>query len=250
MEHQRVYTVIIAVTVFLAAVLGVGLWWFYPRTDQDIRDEEPGLAETFDPFQYVRDAGTDKNDVIGLTEETEDPEAEEDRENGDDDVYIVYGESKESDEPARETAGSEKPSVIPEPAARTVPVVKHTEQKPDHAKADTRQKKETTPVSADTPKKVPEVSRQPEYRTVSEYWIQTGSFKTMDRAEYANTLLSEHGISGVITTKSVNNVTYYRLRVGPFGDKKEAEKFLGWIKSDTDFQGSYISLVSSKKLVN
>jgi DedD protein len=117
-------------------------------------------------------------------------------------------------------------------------------------KTDTRQKKETTPVSAGTPKKVPEVSRRPEYRTVSEYWIQTGSFKTMDRAEYANSLLSEHGISGVITTKSVNNVTYYRLRVGPFGDKREAEKFLGWIKSDTDFQGSYISLVTAKKRIN
>ncbi len=246
MEQQRVFTVIIAVTLFLAAILGVGLWWFYPRSDELVEGEEPGLAETFDPFQYVRESGTDKDDVIGLIEEEED---EGTRDKQDEDIYIVYGETTEADkkEPVQPDMQEKKQFPAEEP------VPPKTKKTADAApKTQTAAPKTTASVRADTPKKGAEVSRQiePQYKTVSEWWIQTGSFKTMDRAKYANSLLKEHGITGVITTKVVNNITYYRLRVGPFSDKMEAEKFLGWISDDTDFKGSYVSLVTAQRRSN
>ena len=50
-------------------------------------------------------------------------------------------------------------------------------------------------------------------------------------------------MSGHITTVSVGDKDFYRLRVGPYASKQEAEKFQSWIRDIKDFKDAYVSEV-------
>ena len=78
---------------------------------------------------------------------------------------------------------------------------------------------------------------------VNEYWIQVASFTSISHAEDVLDQLKEKGLSPVITSKTVKEDTYYRVRIGPYANKDEAEKFLAWIKKLDAYTESYISLV-------
>lgn len=83
--------------------------------------------------------------------------------------------------------------------------------------------------------------------TVTEYWIQTGSFSGKLNAEKARDALQARYIKAEIFTKEVSGKTTYRVRVGPYTNKNEAEYWLGSIKGISDFDSSYISEVKVKK---
>lgn len=86
-------------------------------------------------------------------------------------------------------------------------------------------------------KKVPE---KPKTITVKEYIIQVGSFTSLDKAEEAGKLLKAKGLNGQIVVREVGGTRYYRLRIGPYENKEEAEKFLSWVKEIRGFEGSMI----------
>jgi DedD protein len=92
---------------------------------------------------------------------------------------------------------------------------------------------------------------EPASRTVgvTEYWIQTGSYTSRSRADLIKKELDELGLNGRILSKDINGTQYYRVRVGPYEDKAEADKFLAWVKDREQFQQSYISQVYRKKTV-
>jgi DedD protein len=81
----------------------------------------------------------------------------------------------------------------------------------------------------------------------AEYWIQAGSYKERNKAEILNNTLAEKGLPGRILTKEVNGTTYYRVRIGPYPIREEAEKFLIWIKELNGLEKSYISKVTVRK---
>ena len=54
----------------------------------------------------------------------------------------------------------------------------------------------------------------------------------------------------MITIKTVGSDDYYRIRMGPYASKAEAEKFLGWVKVIDSYEKSYISQVYVQKTVN
>lgn len=82
---------------------------------------------------------------------------------------------------------------------------------------------------------------------VTEYWIQTGSFASKINAEKARTTLTARFLSAEIFTKEVTGSTTYRVRVGPYKSKTEADYWLGTIKEIPSFEGSYVSEVKTKK---
>lgn len=92
----------------------------------------------------------------------------------------------------------------------------------------------------ETPKKAAAV-------TVTEYWIQTGSFTNKLNAENARKLLTDRYLNAEIFTKEAGGAQTYRVRVGPYADKTEAEYWLGTIKDAPEFSGSYISQVKAKR---
>jgi DedD protein len=76
---------------------------------------------------------------------------------------------------------------------------------------------------------------------VTEYWIQTASFSSAGKAEEQRAFLSQQGLNAVVSTKEVNGKTYFRVRLGPYSTKREAEGWLTRISSLAGCSGAYVS---------
>jgi cell division protein FtsN len=87
-------------------------------------------------------------------------------------------------------------------------------------------------------------------RRAVDYWIQTGSYKSQTRAEELAALLSGKGLSARLFSYVLGNVTYYRVRIGPYGNRGEADKFLSIVKQIQGLESSYLSMVGAAKNLN
>jgi DedD protein len=242
MEQQKILWIIFSVTLLLIVVLGAGFLWFFPSDSRispfrnfasrsgDSGSEpavvEPGNEESseegkieFDPIEWVRKA----EDFPGLEEEAEEtPE----------DFIIVYGETqtveeKREEEPTKETVIPQP--VVVKPVQRTIP--------------------EPAPVIRQRPAPVVEKPK-PRSERLIEYWIQAGSYTAKDRAEQVKNSLQEKGVVSRITSREVDGETYFRVRIGPYENSGEADKFLEWIRNMRGFESSYVSQVYVTRTVN
>ncbi len=230
MEQKKILWIIVSVAVFLCVVFTAGLLWFYPSKDVQTADAGKGgsgrASIDFDPVEWVRNSA----DYPGLNP------SEKKEKDKPDEFTIVYGEADSNTE--NNTVAGNAPSVVSVPAADTVKApakapVKETAVKPEVSAKTTA--KETVSVAAP--------AQQPK-RPVSEYWIQAGSFTSRSGAENAKKTLASENVSSIITIKTINGTDYYRVRIGPYANKQEAEKFLKWVKQLDAFDGSYISKVT------
>jgi cell division septation protein DedD len=79
------------------------------------------------------------------------------------------------------------------------------------------------------------------------FWIQTGSFSNKANAEKARETLGARYLNAEIFTKDTAGKTTYRVRVGPYKTKAEADYWLGTVKEIPGFSGSFVSEVKTKK---
>lgn len=79
----------------------------------------------------------------------------------------------------------------------------------------------------------PEQVPQPRYRDVSRdvYYIQVGSFPNSIKADELQSVLNQKGIHSAVQTRDINGTLYYRVRIGAFSSKLEAEQFDLTLKS-------------------
>jgi len=226
MERNRVLWVIFSISLFLVVVLAGGLYLLRPVTKQDARvsAEETPSIKGFDVFEYVRG----KSELPGLTEEPE--EAEE--------MVIIVGEKEEA--PTQEPPAGEPP-VRPE-ETKTIEPAPRVVSRPRSARPVA-----TAPVTRPVQKPAPQPA--PREVSVTEYWIQAGSYTSTSRAQEVARALENQGLVSKITTRALSGKTYYRVRIGPYQSKPEAEKFLGWVKAVKGFESSYISMVYTKRRV-
>ena len=79
-----------------------------------------------------------------------------------------------------------------------------------------------------------------------QYWVQVASFTGKKNAEDARAALLEEKInSEIFTYKDSKGVVYYRLRVGPYTTKSEAEYWHSRIKLIEQFAGTSSYVVNS-----
>lgn len=79
-----------------------------------------------------------------------------------------------------------------------------------------------------------------------QFWVQVASFTGKKNAEDARSALSEQKITGeVFTYQDVKGTIYYRLRVGPYKTKSEAEYWHKIIKEIEQFKGTDSYVVNS-----
>ncbi len=78
-----------------------------------------------------------------------------------------------------------------------------------------------------------------------EFWVQVGSFASRSRADALGQRLSDQGIVSRVTTRTSGAAVFFRVRVGPYASRVEAEKFLAWVQRVDGMDGSYISEVRS-----
>jgi DedD protein len=77
----------------------------------------------------------------------------------------------------------------------------------------------------------------------TQYWIQTGSYKSQTKAEDLAALLGDKGLAGRVFSYSVQGATWYRVRVGPYTSKGEAGKFLAEVRKLQGLETSFVSQV-------
>ena len=80
-----------------------------------------------------------------------------------------------------------------------------------------------------------------------EFWVQVGSFASRARATALEQRLSDQGIVSRVTTRSTDAEVFFRVRVGPYGSRDEAQKFLAWVQHVDGMDGSYISEVRNAR---
>jgi cell division septation protein DedD len=82
------------------------------------------------------------------------------------------------------------------------------------------------------------------------YWIQTGSYTSQTRAEELATTLEGKGLAGRVFSYTSGPQTYFRVRVGPYANKGEAEKFLASVRRIQGLEASFISMVGTAAKLN
>jgi DedD protein len=82
-------------------------------------------------------------------------------------------------------------------------------------------------------------------KVYNDYWVQTGAFSTMARAEGVKDTLSSKGITSIIENREVEGKTVFRVRVGPYTSQNEANYWLSLIKSINGFEDSQVRQTQS-----
>jgi len=77
-------------------------------------------------------------------------------------------------------------------------------------------------------------------KTLNDYWVQTGAFSAIVRAEDAKELLASKGITSIIENRIVNGKLWYRVRLGPYTSENEANYWLALVKSIDGFTESQV----------
>lgn len=230
MEDKKTLWIIIGIGVCVLVVAAVGFFWFLP-SDQSLASAgsvdgavKAGSAG-FDPVEWVR--ADESFPGIDLQDET----AEEFVVTSDE---LVYGMPENTEDESSSTADADPADTgntinldIPRPETqKSVVVVELTPATPVR----TIEQKPVEPVVKKSVK-------------ITEYWIQAGSFSTLAKANDVKAKLNENGAASTISTTNVNGTDYYRVRLGPYSDQMEADKFLSWVKAVKGFESSYISEV-------
>ena len=73
-----------------------------------------------------------------------------------------------------------------------------------------------------------------------DFWVQAGSFSSRERADGVKTTLDNKGLSAIITNQIIDGNTFYRVRVGPYTSRNEADYWLAMVKSIDGFQDSLV----------
>ena len=263
MEQRKVLLIIVSVAIILAAVIGVGLWLFYPRTaPEPDRVTSAGRALEWEPLDYLLGDG----EVPGL-------EADDEPQDGE--FVVTYGVAAEDDDetPARTVVTEAQPpargedvsSRIPSPgvsasdgalaappsaaapsadrAARDAP---RTDEPARVATAKEEAAVRRDPAPAASAPSDPSAARAAPSRDERQdladraYWIQVIASPNRDTVEQAQRTLREHQLGTRILTKEIGGTVYFRLRLGPFAVREETEKFLGWVTEIDGFEDSMV----------
>lgn len=194
------------------------------------------------------------------------------------DVIIIYGDKGAQVAPTFGSGATGNPGTgtvieVPKPATPTVPepvsptatanlpsssassaskdaanglVTQTTKRTPTMESTTTTAKGSSqTTAKAPAPKAEPAKTTSP--TIYDDYWIQTGAFSTKTLAQSAKETLSRKGIPSFVEIKTINGKTYYRVRVGPYTSKKEADYWLSLVKGLAGFEKSYVSIVKSRR---
>jgi DedD protein len=235
MEKKKLLLVAISVGVFLVIVIGASILVFSPRTPS------PAAARPAKPIPVGKADEPVENDVpatvnaVELVKNFEDIQGlqalPEDKPQ--DNVFYIYGENPgEVVTVDRSSGGAGNRLVVDVPRPRTVAV-------PDAPRA---VKPAPAPAARQAPAAAPaaKAASPAPSRVQSNYWVQTGSFSTIARAEAVKDTLSAKGITSLVENREVQGKTYFRVRVGPYTSKNEADYWLALIKSIHGFEESLV----------
>ncbi len=246
MEKQKIFWVVLSVSVFVVVVLVVGVFLLKQKPYSGLTSA-PGTVSPISDlgtqvYEYQRETTAARP---GTATSGGAPAGEKPPENTQT-MHFYIGEG--GDKP---TGPEFKPAVTPpaasgQPAGTQKPAIAQTV--PKQVSPPARPPRPAVKAAKAVPIKPP-ARTKPAQRTV-DYWIQTGSYKSQTKAEELAALLSGKGLSARLFSYASGSSTYYRVRIGPYGNKSEADKFLSIVKQIQGLESSYLSMVGAAHNLN
>ena len=249
MEQRRLLLIITGVAVALAITIGAGLWLLYPRTQDNDTAEATGGVLEWEPLDYIQGDGS----LPGIEDESASGFTGIDSA-VDGEFIVTYGVAEETGEPTPEaseglvlddregfsgsiTRDTVQPATDPAEAEQAEPDIRVS--RPAAATDSARSGFRATSTAPRTAAASPETSDTTDLSDRA-YWIQVISSPNRDTVEQARITMDELQLGSRILTKDIGGTTYYRLRLGPFPIRTEAEKFLGWVHEVDGFADALI----------
>lgn len=152
-------------------------------------------------------------------------------------------------EPKKESAAvaekTEKATSVKQTETKaSTPVKTTTTKTTTTAKTSSTTTKTTSSATASTKPAASTTTEKP----VTRYWVQVASYTNKKTAENSRAILSDSKInSDIYTYQDENGKLYYRVRVGPYTTKSEAEYWMAKIAQISDFSkaGSYVTVTNN-----
>ncbi|MEM5947411.1 SPOR domain-containing protein [Spirochaetia bacterium 38H-sp] len=233
MDKEKILVVLVGVSVFLLVIVVVAVLWLYPAKDDSSVSVVSAGAKAEDSRASVDLFSTIKKgeELPGLLE------GEEPVGDGFIAVDTIYGETADN-----KTGISSDVKVSADSASSS-----EREKPSNNVDGNKAVASKPSPTPRPTVKAAVKPAPTVAPATVSkEYWIQIASFTSRSKAETVVEELRAKGIVCRILTKTVDNTVYYRVRLGPYSNKSEAEKFLAVVHNIKGYEKSYVSLVYKK----
>ena len=265
MEQKKILWIVLAVSVFVLIIFGAAILLYSPSSDGGASLQQAAAVlppannsrqnSTVDPESWLRDpetkpgldtstapASTGLNLTIVNRNEAHTNYGELD----------VTGLTRPSSGTVQ-TDTSLSPDTIPgQPVQGSdTPAKQPAAEKPVQttrtSSAETKPAERKEPVRKTAPAPRTTVRSKPKTVIVTDYWIQAGSYSSKLNAERARKTLADRYLNTEIFTRGTGDDTKYRVRVGPYKSKAEADYWLGTVKNLSDFADSYVSEVKTRK---
>ncbi len=238
--RYRLWGVVAGASVLLVVVLAGGLYWLRPAAAVTRAGGDPWrpLARPSEMFEYVSDQSTPVQPTVAVgapvvadavTADAAAPEAGRPQESRN----AVATEPA----PRQEAAPASAPAPAPAPAPRRDARSPAAEvQSPKAALPAPR------PVEQAAPAPEPARAQLP----LKPFWIQVGSFVSHGRALALGEQLSRQGLNNRITIRETDSEVFYRVRVGPYATRLEAERSLDSVRAVDGLDGSYVTEAAAR----
>jgi DedD protein len=248
-EMKKLLWVAVSVGIFLVVIIGAAILILTPKGqtgDSGFTSSRPVPAgrpqpSNADPSEMLRNS----DNLMGIqpapeVEIQETPRIVEVDTRNEDRVTInvrapntAAVPSTQTPAPAAPAAGSvqaaERSTTQTRPADQTRPAAQAAQQTQTSPAAQAAQTR---------PAAVPAAAANTRKR--NDYWVQTGAFTAVIRAENAKETLASKGITSIIENRHVDGTTWYRVRVGPYTTESEANYWLALVQSIDGFAESQI----------
>ncbi|MDR0584174.1 MAG: SPOR domain-containing protein [Treponema sp.] len=249
MEKKKLLLVAVSVGVFLVVVISASILIFSPRARSETafsasRPIASGGSGTL-PAEpsFPQPATVDAADMVKNTDSIRgiqtSPTANASQEtnfyiNGERAIGTYTVEKNDDEASARVTINIPKPSAAAVPDA---PAASPAAAKPAAA-AKLPAPAAAKPAAAKS--SAPAAAKPAQSKTRSDYWVQTGAFSTLVRAEGVKETLAAKGITSIVENRDVKGKTWYRVRVGPYTSETEANYWLALVRSIEGFADSQV----------
>ena len=266
MEKQRIFWVVLSVSVLVVIVLIAGVY-FLRQKPQAVSSPAGTISPITGPGPQVFEYPPEKTQSQTGPEPSMKPGEPQTMH-----FYIGEGAEKQQTPPLPAPPGQPpvppaqplaqvKPPAEAQPLAQTKPQAQAQPQAQAPVQAQPPVKSAKAPVAAQHPGLVAAVPRKvassgkaavrprPSHREV-DYWIQTGSYKSQSKAEELVSALSDKGLSGKVFSYDALGGTFYRVRLGPYTNEGEADKFLSIVKQIQGLEASFVSQVGGARNLN
>jgi DedD protein len=251
MEKKKLLLVAVSVGVFLVIVMGAAILVLSPKsgtaTAATERPIPPGISFSDTRPGSAQSVPADTADVTGNSGEVQGLEIPPasltaNQEN----VFYFLGDNP--DQIVQQTGDEEKNRVViavPKPVAAAVPDAPPVRPKP----AAVPVQPTPAPAASSAPRTaVPAaVPAKPKTEVRNDFWVQTGSFSTLVRADGVKEILASKGIASIVENREVGGKTFYRVRIGPYTSRNEADYWLSLIKTIQGFEDSQIWQSQSRR---